>query len=135
MIKRFQIRNSRRFLFGLVVLAGGAAPSAPAAGVVESAITEFSADRRAVASAYAVPWAEAALDREAALLKDWQGKVEAVDYAALAPAERVDWHLLRSHLAGGQETLTLERERLGAMEPLLAFRPGLLARRRRQPRQ
>jgi hypothetical protein len=125
MIKRFQIRNSRRFLFGLLALAGGAVPSAPAAGVVESAITEFSADRRAVASAYAVPWAEAAMDRDAALLTDWQGRVESLDYGALAPAERVDWHLLRSHLAGEQETLTLERGRLGGMEPLLAFRRPL----------
>ena len=125
MITRFQIRNGGRVILGLAALLGGAAASAPAAGVVESAITEFSADRRAVAAAYAVPWAEAALDREAALLTDWQGRVESVNYGALAPAERVDWHLLRSHLAGEQETLTLERTRLGGMEPLLAFRRPL----------
>ncbi len=125
MIRQFHFRKGGRFLIRMLALVGGAVQCGMAAGVVESAITEFSADRRAVAAAYAVPWAEAALDRDAALLTHWQGRVESVDYGDLAPAERVDWHLLRSHLAGEQETLTLERTRLGGMEPLLAFRRPL----------
>ncbi len=93
--------------------------------VMESVITEFSADRRAVSAAYDVPWAEATLDRETALLHSWQTRVEALNYETLPPPQRIDWHLMRNHLRSEIDALALDRGRLVEMEPLLAFRRPL----------
>ena len=99
--------------------------STRAGSVMESAINDFSADRRAVSAAYEVPWAEVTLDRETSLLRDWQAKVEALNYEALPPPQRIDWHLLRNHLGSEVDALTLDRQRLAEMEPLLSFRRPL----------
>ncbi len=104
-----------------LTLPGGA----PAAGVMERAIQEFSADRAAVAASFTVPWAESGIGRREALLGTWQGRLEALDYAALSPAERIDWHLLNNHLEASRDGLALERQRLQEMAPLLAFRTPL----------
>jgi uncharacterized protein (DUF885 family) len=128
MMKQIILRKPLRWCAGAGFLVGLSGVSAGWAGsVMEAAITTFSADRRAVAAAYAVPWAETGMDREAALLRDWQGRLEAVDYAALGAAERIDWQLMKRYLARELAGLDLDRGRLKEMEPLLGFRQGVQA--------
>ncbi len=124
MMKRNQWRCGRRAGLILWASAWGAGPLW-AEGGVEGAITQYAADQRAVAAAFAVPWSEAAMDREGALVEEWQGRVAGMGYEGLAPLERVDWQLLRYHLKGRQEALVLGRARLGEMGPLLGFRGPL----------
>jgi uncharacterized protein (DUF885 family) len=97
----------------------------PAAASMEGHVTAYAEDRRAVDAAYAVPWAEAAMEREGALLQQWQARLEAMEYDQFNPSGRVDWHLLRYHLQGESDDLALKRARLAEMEPLLAFRHSL----------
>lgn len=118
-MKRFS--NMMLGLAGMGFLAAGL----PVKAGLEGMVTEFSADRRSVGAAYGVPWSEAAIAREVALLKDWQGRVEAVNYETLDLSGQVDWHLLRTHLAGEVEELGLESRWLAEMEPLLSWRRPL----------
>ncbi len=124
MTKQNPWRCRRRAVFFLMAAAWGEGPLR-AADRMEEAITAFAADQRAVAAAFAVPWAEAAMDREAALIEEWQGKLEGMEYAGLAAPQRVDWQLLRYHLQGRREALALSRARLVEMAPLLGFRGPL----------
>lgn len=114
---------------GLMILLafGIALVSVRAEGRMEAVITEFSADRRAVTEAYTVPWSEASLDRERSLLLEWRARVDGLDVEALSPPERIDWHLLRNHLSAELDAVTLDRQRLLEMEPLLGFRRPLQA--------
>ena len=94
-------------------------------GRMQPVITGYSADRRAVGAAYAVPWAESVLDRESVLLREWQGRLEGMPYGDFSMADQMDWHLLRRHLASETAALALGRARLAEMEPLLGFRRPL----------
>jgi len=117
--------RSREGMLAMVLACLTISGGVRAAGVMEGAIQEFSADRAAVAAAFTVPWAESRIGRGEALLGTWQGRLEAMDYAALSPAERIDWHLLKNHLEASRDGLALERQRLLEMAPLLAFRVPL----------
>lgn len=125
------VRRFRGFLLMAAAAAAGFLPGmtglAHAAGVMETAITQFSADRRSVAAAFSVPWSEGSMDREEALLKDWQARLQAMDYEALGVTERIDWHLMRNLLESEMESAKLDRARLVEMEPLLAFRKPVQA--------
>lgn len=88
-------------------------------------ITEFSADRSVIERAYTIPAAESTLARQEALLKSWQERLEALPYDPLAPAARIDWHLLRNYLTSELADLKLQRSRLADMEPMLSFRRPL----------
>ncbi|MDB6135748.1 MAG: X-Pro dipeptidyl-peptidase [Verrucomicrobiales bacterium] len=88
-------------------------------------ITEFSADRSVIEGAYTIPAAESTLTRQEALLKSWRERLEALPYDPLAPAARIDWHLLRNYLTSELADSKLQRARLAEMEPMLSFRRPL----------
>lgn len=133
MNRKFQQSAGILAFRGLVLLAGlGGMQAVHGAPPMEELITSYAEDRRAVDAAYAVPWSEAAMDREELLLQQYRKQLEAVDYDRLNPVGRVDWHLLGHHLQGETGDLALERARLAEMEPLLGFRRPLQALLARQ---
>ncbi|MES2706434.1 MAG: DUF885 family protein [Verrucomicrobiota bacterium] len=88
-------------------------------------ITEFSADSSVIEAAYEIPAAESSLSRRETLLKSWRERLEAMPYDPLTPPARIDWHLLKNHLASELADLDLRRARLTEMEPVLSFRRPL----------
>ena len=94
--------------------------------VLPDLINEFRADARSVDEAFNLPWSSARLDRRDALVREWTARLEALDYDTLTPDDRIDWHLLRNHLAGEADDIALERARLDEMQHLLPFREAIL---------
>ena len=107
-----------------VLLAAPAAAASPP--VLPDLILEFRADARSLDDAFNLPWSSARLDRRAALVQQWNARLEAVDYDTLTTDDRIDWHLLRNHLAREADDIALERARLAEMQHLLPFREALV---------
>ena len=87
---------------------------------LEALLTEFEADQRDLASAEAVPDAPVALDRRDTLTASWEKRLESLDYEALDPAARIDWHLLHADLVNREADARLQRNRQAQMAPMLA---------------
>ncbi len=85
-------------------------------------VQQYSADRGSVRSFYDWPWSEEAFDRTAALLEEWEGRLREVDFDALDQQGRIDYVLMRTHLAAERAEQALTRARLAEMDALLPFR-------------
>ncbi len=85
-------------------------------------VQKYTADRGSVRSFYDWPWSEEALDRTDALLEEWEARLRAVDFQALDQQGRIDYVLMRTHLAAERAEQALTRARLAEMDALLPFR-------------
>jgi len=111
---------------GWTGLAAGRGPEALARTTSFAPVVgEFASDVQAVARAFDVPWSDAALAREEALLDSWRTRLDQSDFEALEPAGRVDWLLLGNHLASEKDRLALDRARLAELAEGLPFRASL----------
>jgi len=122
----------------LLVIAGGfllaasvslsaqsAASNLATNGELASFIRLYQTDRNSVSRFYDLPWSEARFDRMEKLFKEWQGRLAAVDFDALAQAGKIDYILLRAEIHSELSRLALDRRRLLEMDELLAFRGPL----------
>ena len=98
-------------------------PAAP--GELSDFIQLYQTDRNGVSRFYELPWSTARLDRMESLYRDWQRRLEAVDFGALNQQGRIDYLLLRTEIKSELARLALERRRLAEMDELLAFRGPL----------
>jgi uncharacterized protein (DUF885 family) len=117
------------FCFGSLTAAAAQVDSLPAKASVARSITDMAefirlceTDRNSVGRFYDLPWSDARRERMEKLTRDWQERLQAVDFDKLDQAGRVDWLLLRNKLASELARLDLERRRLAEMEELLPFR-------------
>jgi len=85
-------------------------------------VQEYSADRGSVRSFYDWPWSEEAFDRTGALWDEWEARLNGLDFEALDRQGRIDYVLMRTHLASERAEQTLSRARLTEMDALLPFR-------------
>ena len=85
----------------------------------------YQTDRSSVSRFHDLPWSEARFARMEKLFKDWQGRLEEVDFDALNQPGRIDYLLLRAEIHSEFSRLALERRRLAEMEELLSFRGPL----------
>lgn len=101
-------------------------PAQPAAAaVMPELLRAYAAEARSVSRFYDLPWAAARFDRLEKLYADWRTRVGAVDFAALAQAEKVDYVLLRNELEKSVAEIARDRQRLAPMDPLLKFRGAI----------
>jgi uncharacterized protein (DUF885 family) len=112
---------ARAFLSPSPLSAESVTPGKTGAGLAEF-VRRFDSDRGDVERFYNLPWSEARFDRLAQVYKDWQTKLEAVDFEALDQAGRIDYLLLRNKLAEERAHLALDRQRLAEMDQLVPFR-------------
>jgi hypothetical protein len=91
---------------------GGTVKPSPA--VVPDMATEiavFEADRGALGRFYELPGSPTRVTRLTRWLDEWEARLAALDFEALASEGRVDWLLLRSELEGERARLALEERR------------------------
>ena len=98
---------------------GAAVP--PATDMAEF-IRLYETDRSSVGRFYELPWSPVRFERMERLIRDWQTRLEQVDFDQLDAQGRIDYFLLRNKLAAELKRFALERRRLTEMEELLPFR-------------
>lgn len=82
----------------------------------------YQADQQSVSRFYELPWSETRFDRLEKLQKEWQTRLGTVSFDQFDQQGRIDFILLRKHLAAELDDLALDRQRLELMKELLAFR-------------
>ncbi len=85
-------------------------------------IHNYDADVKSVGKFYDLPWSRVQFDRFENLYADWRQRLEAVDFAALDQAGRVDYVLVRNDLEQSKAEIELGRQRLTAMDQFVKFR-------------
>lgn len=84
-------------------------------------VSLYSLDRAALGRRYAVDYDPVRRDRFRAFYREWQGRLERMDYDRLDVEGRIDWHLLR-HAANRELALLDQEERRARdMAPLAPF--------------
>jgi uncharacterized protein (DUF885 family) len=100
-------------------------------------IRRYQADETYVGRFWSMPWSGARQEHLRKFYEEWLGKLDALDYDALAPTDRIDLHLLRTHIRWSEVGLGLENQRLAEIEPVMPFCAAIqdleLARRRMEP--
>jgi uncharacterized protein (DUF885 family) len=107
-------------LFLLPVLLGALAASA-ATPSLPALIREYEADEGSVGTFYNVPWSASRFEHREKLNTGWLARLEQLDFAALAPADQVDYTLLRLACQTELAHIARDRQRLVEMKHLLAF--------------
>lgn len=90
-------------------------------------IRGYLADADSIRSFFDVPWAEPTLDRHAALLKAWQGKLDAVEFKKLDRGGQADFVLLKNDLERDLVQIDRRRARLTIIGELIPFRTNIAA--------
>ncbi len=85
----------------------------------------FQADYDDVNRFFALPYADQKMARQEAEIKRWQGLLAAVDFNTLNQQGKIDYLLMRNHLASELSEMTLSKARLAEMEPMLPFRASI----------
>ncbi len=84
-----------------------------------------------------VGWSSDRQGRLGGFYEEWLARLDALDYAALSPTDRIDFHLLRNAVEWSISGLALERRRLAEIDPVMPFRQAVqdleLSRRRMEP--
>lgn len=99
-------------------------PPAPAPSVPEM-VAQFAADCAAAERTASGPFDERRWSALDAVTTQWLAALETVDFAALDPAEQLDWLLLRRAAQHRQRENLRARERTLETAPLLPFAPPL----------
>jgi len=92
---------------------------------MEQVIQVWQSDHSSLERFYDLPRAPARFDRLETLFKEWQDKLEKLDFETLDQQGRIDYLLLRNRLRSELARLSLERSRLAQMEELLPFRTAI----------
>jgi hypothetical protein len=110
------------------------APLSSSAESMRELVERFTADYAALRRSVAVEGSEGGRRRLGQFLTDGLHALRRVDFGGLDLAGRVDWLLLKNHLAGELEDLELGSRKYKEVEPLLPFASGIVeleeARRR-----
>lgn len=85
----------------------------------------YETDRSGVSRFYDLPWSETRFERMETVQKEWESRLKNVDFSGLGQQGKIDYVLLRNELASERAHLTLDRQRLSEMEPLLPFRDAI----------
>lgn len=88
---------------------------------LDSLISEYRADQTDLFAVRDVPGSLADLTRKDQLFEQWLKRLDEVKFDSLGPAERIDWHLLRTHLTESRQGVVLQQSRLAEMQPLTGF--------------
>jgi uncharacterized protein (DUF885 family) len=100
-------------------------------------IRRYQADEGDVDRFWHVSWSEARRKRLAAFYQDWLDRLEALNYEALSPTDRVDYHLLHTNIRWKAKGVELEAKRLAEIDSVMPFRAAIqeleLSRRRMEP--
>lgn len=86
----------------------------------------YQADRSYVRRFHDLPWCEERAERMARLNREYQARLDALNFESLGVAGRIDWLLFRAHLTLQRSRLELESRRLSEMDALLPARRTLL---------
>ena len=84
-------------------------------------VDHFTQDRDALLRFHSVPGSELTLRRLKEFYREWQTALEALPYDPLTPGARLDWHLLRRHVAHQTELQERAAERNREMAELIPF--------------
>ncbi len=110
---------------------------ATAAPLMPDLIQRYQADESYVSRFWQMPWSDARQQHLATVYQDWLNKLDALNYDALSQADKVDFHLLRSHIQWSAKSLVLEKRWLAEIDPVMPYRAAIqdleLARRRMEP--
>jgi len=90
-------------------------------------LTHYGADRRGLDSHYVLPYSPRRRKAIRSLNAEWRTVVEGLDYEALTPEDKADWHLFRNLVDAEERNLTEEEGRFAEMEPLVPFAHPLIA--------
>lgn len=90
-------------------------------------IRRFETDRAGVSRFHDVAWSEARRERQREFLDSARRELDARPFDALPTDARIDWTLLRMHIADQQAKLRLEERQAGEIEPLMPFRRDIQA--------
>jgi uncharacterized protein (DUF885 family) len=105
--------------------------------LIPNLIRRYEADESDTSRFWQMPWSQARHDHRAALYQQWLDKLDAINYESLSPTDRIDYHLLRTHIVWSAKAQELESKRLAEVEPVMPFREAIqnleLTRRRMEP--
>jgi uncharacterized protein (DUF885 family) len=99
----------------------------PAANPVQALIERYSTDRDMLASVYRDPLSPTTRARFERFNAEWSRQLAAVDFAALDQESKVDYLLLKNHLAREQHGQTLAAAQWKQVEPLLPVAADVFA--------
>jgi hypothetical protein len=105
-----------------VVPAPAPATAAAAPRDLAEFIRLYQTDENGVSRFYSLPWSETRFDREERVYNEWQGRLAGADFGGLDQQGKIDAVLLRNSLRSDLSHLSLDRQRLAQMDPLLPFR-------------
>jgi len=105
--------------------------------VMPGVIERFEADDAALNRFYDLPMDAAGRERLDTFYAQQLEALEAMDYAALGVADRIDWHLMRTEVRSNRHRLSFEAAREAELAALLPFAQDIIslenARRRLRP--
>ncbi len=102
-------------------------PTSPESVALIDLLNDYQADRRGIDEFYAMSFDGPSLDRLAALEADAAARLAATDFAALDQQGKIDYLLFRTLLESQAADLTLRRQRLAEMAPLIPFADTIAA--------
>lgn len=102
-------------------------PPAEAGGDLEHFISLYGDDRSSVDRFYSVEWSSTRMDRQEALVREWQGRLDGLDFTVLSQPGKVDWLLLRDQMESDLAHIALARQRMAQMDPLMPFRETIVS--------
>ena len=99
----------------------------PGADNLREVVDHFTQDRDALLRYHSVPGSDLTLRRLDEFHRAWQSALEALPYPPLTPGARLDWHLLRRHVAHQMELQERAAARNREMAELIPFAGAIAA--------
>src|SRR5262245_43154297 len=120
-----EILSMRTFRFQLLLFLSATLSATPAPAKdpasMRDLIERFTSDLRALERRHGVPLSSERWERLGRFFKDQERILEEVDFEALDPAGRIDYHLLRNRLRHERSELEREEKLFGEVSGLLPF--------------
>jgi uncharacterized protein (DUF885 family) len=102
-------------------------PTTPESAALVDLLTDYQADRRAIAEFYPMSFDAPSLDRVELLQTSAASHLAATDFAALDQQGKIDYLLFRTLLESQAADLILQRRRLAELAPLIPFADTIAA--------
>jgi hypothetical protein len=103
------------------VMVGSQEPVIQEDSPLRSFVERYSQDRSALFRRYGIPFSPVRRDRMRGFYREWEGKLEGLDYDALDVEGRIDFHLLKKEVGYQKELLDREEALFEEMVPLIPF--------------